>query len=739
MRWTFPLVVPCIDTKTNSEYSRTFETEEELIALVQSQFKTPGEYNLTNVERWQDVGNKYASTVTLPNFEGGRYCDYAPDSYKEKQFFAKEKEKVLKGVIIDGWYLPPFYYWYLNFCPIYDDVKQKKCFPTIWDSDFWFFQYIMLCMLLHKHAVVVKARQRGYSLKIMAILYWSYCWFELSVNTIGAYKEDYVLKSWRFLRWYREHINKYTRWYRAPFIPKELAWEELTQLEGGGTVGLGSKLSGTTFKVSPENGVGGSQSFFFYEEAGIAPTLLKTVGFVRPALEKGIKIINGEKTKRLTGLIICSGAVGELDDAEDIKEIFYNPGKHNFLSIKNIWDDDENNGKDCGLFISEAYNLEGFIDKNGNSLVKDATDWINLNKELVLKDKRKDLAQLDISQKPLSPKEAFAQRKNSEFPIELLVNQQNRITLRNKEKDGSYVPQKGHLKEKDGKIILVPTDAPEMIYPVNPDIEDKRGVVTIFEPPEPNPPLFRYFAGVDPVEADDVVGSPSLFSIHIFKSVIEVEYENEAGEIKKKIEGDKIVATYYGRFDSVEQTNEMGWFLIKMYNAYTFAERSKPNFVNYMIRTGRSHYLAKESDVPFFKDMTLTSEGKSKYGFITTMQNEMWKHMKSYIKDYLRAEYSYLYKSNSDEVIKIYRGVDRIDDYWLIEELVRYVDGKGNYDKIVSFAAALIIAKIYQMNNIGIQRKSEVTKKKPTKKPVNKPQSILSGSYSATKTKSLLG
>ena len=739
MRWNFPLVVPCIDTKTNSEYTKTFEEEEDLIDFILKQFKTPGEYNLENVSRWQDVGNKYASTVSLPNFEGGRYCDYPPDSFKEKQFFAKEKEKVLKGVIIDGWYLPPFYYWYLNYCPIYDDVKGKKCFPTIWDSDFWFFQYIMLCMLKHKHAVVVKARQRGYSLKIMSILYWSYCWFELSVNTIGAYKEEYVSKSWRFLGWYREHINKYTRWYRAPFIPKSLAWEELTQLEGGGNIGLGSKLSGTTFKVSPENGVGGNQSLFFYEEAGIAPTLLKTIGFVRPALEKGIKRIKGQEVRRLTGLIICSGAVGELDDAEDIKEIFYNPDKHNFLSLTNIWDDDDNANKPCGLFVSEAYNLEGFIDENGNSLVKEATAWINKNKEEVLKDKRKDLAQLDISQRPLSPKEAFAQRKNSEFPIELLSNQQNRIKLKAKENDwGKYTPQKGHLTEKDGKIVLVPTDAAEMIYPVNPDIEDKRGVVTIFEPPDPNPPLFRYFAGVDPVEADDAVGSESLFSIHIFKTVLEVEYETDNGEIKKRIEGDKLVATYYGRFPSVEQTNEMAWYLIKMYNAYTFAERSKPNFINYMIRTGRSHYLAKESDVPFFKDMNLTSEGKSKYGFITTMQNEMWKHIKTYIKEYLRAEYGYLYKANSDEVIKIYRGTDRIDDYYLLEELIRYVDGKGNYDKIVSFAAALIIAKIYQMNNIGIQRTSEVKKKKPKPRPAPRVQSILSGGY-MTKTKSLLG
>jgi hypothetical protein len=740
MRWSFPLTVPCLDTKTNAEYTKTFDTEHDFTIFIEGQFKVPGEYNLVDTHRWQDAGTKYASTVTLPNFEGGRYCDFPKDSFKERQFFNKEKEKVLKGVIIDNVYIPPFYYWYLNYCPIYNDVTAKKSFPIVWDSDLWFFQYIMLCMLKSKHAVVVKARQRGYSLKIMALLYWSYAWFELSVNTVGAYKEDYVIKSWRFLGWYREHINKYTRWYRAPFIPKALAWEELTQLEEGGTVGLGSKLSGTTFKVSPENGVGGNQSVFFYEEAGIAPTLLKTVGFVRPALEKGVKVVNGVQQVRTTGLIICSGAVGELDDAEDLKEIFYSPTKHNFLPVKNIWDNDENANKPCGLFISEAYNLEGFIDKNGNSLVEDALNWINKNKAEVQKNKRKDLAQLDISQKPTSPKEAFAQRKSSEFPIELLTNQQLRIRLKDKEGTWTYPPQKGLLEEKDGKIVLKPTDSEEMVYPVNPDIEDKRGIVTIFEPPDSNPPLYRYFAGVDPVEADDAVGSESLFSIHIFKTVCEVEYEDEEGNRKKRIEGDKIVATYYGRFASVEQTNEMGWFLIKMYNAYAFVERSKPNFINYMLRHGRGHYLAKESDVPFFKDMNLTSgESKSKYGFITTAQNEMWKHIKNYIKEYLRAEYGYSYKSNSDEVVKTYRGTDRIDDYYLLEELIRYVEGKGNYDKIVSFAAALMIAKIYQTNNIGIQRTSEIKQKQPRVQRRVEPVSLLTGQKGYRKTKSLLG
>jgi hypothetical protein len=61
-----------------------------------------------------------------------------------------------------------------------------------------------------------------------------------------------------------------------------------------------------------------------------------------------------------------------------------------------------------------------------------------------------------------------------------------------------------------------------------------------------------------------------------------------------------------------------------MYNAFAFVERSKPNFINYMQRNGRAEkYLAKESDVPMFKDLNLFSpSGKSKFGFVITPQNE---------------------------------------------------------------------------------------------------------------------
>ena len=721
MFWTFPLKVQRLNTKTDELDYLTFDNQEKFIIYLYSRFKIPGEYNLKNTHRWKDAGNAYANSVTRPNFEGGQYTPYIKGTHKYKQYWRNEREKVLNGYIVDDQYIPPFYYWYLNFCPIYNDVIKKKCLGDVWDSDLWFFQYIMLCMLQGKHAAVVKARQRGYSFKIMALLYWCYSWHEGSVNTIGAYKEEYTLKSWRFLEFYRKHLNANTYWRRGPVVPKSLEWYERTQLVDGSYHGLDSKLSATTFKVSPENGVGGSQTIFFYEEAGIAPKLLETVGYVRPALEKGSKT---------TGIIILSGSVGDLEDCKDLKEVFYRPDSHNFLSIDNIWDKKSGYTK-CGLFVSEAYNLAGFIDSEGNSLISEALEFIKKNNEKVKSIKRKDLAQLDISQKPTSPEEAFDQRKISEFPIEELQRQQERINIKDEKNLWKYKPLRCTLYEDDnGKIQVNTRNLPdEHKYPIIPTWEDKRGVVTIYQPPEQQPKFHTYFAGVDTVEVDETTTSESVMSVDIYQRMVKVRYKDVDGKIRTRVEGGKIVATYRGRYTPIEKSNEQAWFLIKMYNALAYVERSKPNFINYMKRNGRAEmFLAKESDVQISKDLNLENYGsKSNYGFIISATNNMMRILKSTVKEYFATEFDRI-EDSSGQVTKLITGIDKTDDYWLLEEYIQYNDKSGNYDRVISHAAALTLGKVYE-NEFGIPTINEVKEDDVRKQEkIIKPINLLGGS-----------
>src|SRR5689334_8822152 len=122
MFWEFPIKIPTLNTKTEELSYTEFHHREKFLIYLRSQFKLPGKYNLKTSDRWQDAGMQYTKTVTLPNFEGGYYTDAIKGTYKWKKFWASEKEKVLNGYIVDDIYVPPFYYWYLNYCPIYDDI-----------------------------------------------------------------------------------------------------------------------------------------------------------------------------------------------------------------------------------------------------------------------------------------------------------------------------------------------------------------------------------------------------------------------------------------------------------------------------------------------------------------------------------------------------------------------------------------------------------------------------------------
>lgn len=741
MFWDYPLKIQCLDTLTtpNSVITtiKEFKDKKEHLDFLLGQFKKqPQDYQLKNTKYWQTAGRHYTATVNKPNFEGGYYTKAIKGSHQWKLYWSNEKDKVKNGVIIDGLFIPPFYYWYLNFCPIYDDLKKKRRFGDVWDTDLWYMQYCLICILSGKHIGGVKGRQKGFSFKHMAILYWSYCWFEGSINTVGGYMEDLVKKSWRFIEGYRKHINTYTAWKRGPQRPKSLEWYERTELKNGGFIGNDSKLVGVTFKQSPDNDVGGNQTFFNYEEPGVSPTILETLEFVRPALEKGTET---------TGIIIACGSVGNLEDAEGIKTIFYDPDAYNFYGMDNIWDDD-GFGKKCCIFISEAYSMIGcddltglsFIDEEGNSRVDIALAWINRKAEETKKSKKKwELKQLAVSQKCTSPKMAFNQRTLSRFPLDRIARTQEYIKLL--EPSSSEHPKKVKIWEDDlGKIKwkIVSEEEQDVPYPVKLAEKNKEGVVLIHKFPEENPPLYTYYGGVDNVEVDDTTTSESLFSIYIVEGTTEVIYWDEEGNKKMRIEGDRIVASVTGRLSSVEETNARALLLMRMYNAFTLAEKNKPNFITYVKKKGYNYLLASEADVPIFKDINWNKDGdKDAKGIHMDSTGNKQKQADNYLIEWLNTETSTTYitlKDGEEKAIKTFYVSDSIRDYWLLEELK---NEKQNTDRRDALRLAILLKSIWQTNGVKKRRvEKNENKNEDTKEKIKRSINLL-GNNSTYKNK----
>jgi hypothetical protein len=706
--------IPTYDILTDKWSETNFDTQEHFAVFLDSIWSDDCEYGFTD-----ETSIHFRKQAA--HFDKHRcYTFHSTGSKERKDYWFHEGKKCVRGVIYKQgektWYLTRDYYFFLNFLQFANKEKGDiDTFPDIRDIQYHLALYEKRAEAHHKHAILTKKRQMASSLFHCAKIINKF-WFDRNaVNKIFASDEKYINIEdgiWKFLDKYRDFLNEHTDWKRHNQPNQEFSWmqQKIVKTKDGQELKKGRKsvISGLTLKIKPTNGVGGACAIGYHEEAGIAPKLHETYGYFRPATEAGIYT---------TGIFIAAGSVGDLKQCEPLKKYMYAPTPNRFLAVKNSWVDKNRVPTDTGLFIPEHWGMPGFVDKNGNSLSHDAHQYLANHYEKLKNEPGVSEAdyQLELSQHPIFLKDAFTHREVSEFPVILLGNQQERIELKDRENKWAFKPLKGLLEEKNGKVVLNPNrKGPEHEYPIKPAWEDKRGVVTIFEMPDENPEWLTYFAGVDTIEADDTKTSESVFAIDIFKTIVEVRYKDKDGKIKTRIEGDKLVATYRGRFGSndggVDATNEQGWLLLKMFNAFAFVERSKPNFINYMQRNGRAEkYLAKESDVPMFKDLNLTAGGKSKFGFHMSpnkKDDNMWKLIKSYIKEYLLTEYDRIYIGNTEEVQKIIRGVDKIDDYWLLEELIQF-NSDGNFDRVVSFGAAVMIAKIYQQNRF-IKRKNEV-------------------------------
>lgn len=742
--------VPCKNIPTynvqTGEWSKTsFSTQKEMGDFLRENcYREPGEYGFNeSTKDWNKVAQFYE--------KNGYYTIFAEGTTDYKEFWDTEKLKCRLGVFwVDGdktFYLTRDYYFLLNFCRIINkEANQTEGFASIRDVQYHMCLYMKLAEIFSKHAAILKRRQMMFSYTMVAKCL-NYLMFE-SKKTIKIFASDdgYINDkkgSWKILNGYVDFINRKTAWFRnyQGTYPETQQIEKVKIQGKWFTEGNESTLLAFTTKKDEKAGVGGPLYLGWYEEGGIAPTMDTTLQYLEPAIENG-----NEKS----GSMVMGGSVGDLNECKPLQKMIEFPDIYDVLEVDTKWYDDSKKPRPCGLFIPAQYGMPQAVDEYGNSLVDLALQLLDEQEEQ-WKKLPPDKYVLRKSQNPRTIKDAFRIRTISEYPVLLLQNQQNRITLKDKENKWDFKPIKCLLEEdKDGNIVFNSKDLPpEHEYPINPEWKDKRGCCTIYEMPlEKNPTFFTYFGGLDPVEADDTSTSNSVASLDIFRKGQRIKYKDKNGKEHVRIEGDKLVATYRGRFDSVEKTNEQMWFLIKLYNAFTLVERSKPNFVNYMRRLGRDKYLAKESDIPLFKDINVNAAlTQSPFGFIFSQKGDsaMWKFFKDTLKSYLKTEYSYVYDTNG-EVMKIFRGVDRIDDFWLIEEIIQFVEGEGNYDRKISFMAALTLCKINEIN-VGMATTYEKTQEEIDKKPVHKPkpkQSLIGGYNKPTtyrpgnKTRSLI-
>jgi hypothetical protein len=674
-----------IPTWDNGTWTTTsFDSRDAWRDYVLTLFKEPGQYE------FDEVSNEIFIIESAKFRKDKVYC-VAP--FKSKDFinyWEDQKTKCRLGVIIKSkgktWYLSRDYYMWLNFLPIFDKEQQKFDFAQIRDAQYHMALYEILAELFYKHVAILKKRQIASSYFHAGKLI-NQLWFEAGVTLkMGASLKDYINEkgTWKFLSEYAAFLNEHTAWYRPMSPDKVMMWQQKIEIRKGdrkAEVGLKGTIQGMSFEKDPTNGVGGPVKFFFHEEAGIAPKMNTTFGYIKPALKSGMIT---------TGLFIAAGSVGDLDQCEPLKKMILDPEANEIYAVETNLIDDEGTIGMSGLFIPEQWSMPPYIDDYGNSLVVESLVELDEYFEKIKKTMDPEDYQLEISQHPRNIAEAFRHRKVSKFPSHLVTAQIRRIE--DKEYGYEYLDifrdETGKVKVKDSNKL------PIREFPMTKKTEDKTGVLVVWERPQGSPGFGQYYASIDPVAEGKTTTSDSLCSIYVMKAPVEVTKVTGV-DTETYIEEDKIVAAWCGRFDDIKQTHERLEMIIEWYNAWTVVENNISHFINYMISKKKQRYLVQKDQIMFLKDLGANKSVFQDYGWRNT--GVLFKHhLLSYVIEYTKEELDTVTKEDGT-IVKTKYGIERIPDIMLLKEMHAYVDGL-NVDRLVAFSALVAFMRIQQAN-----------------------------------------
>jgi hypothetical protein len=698
--------IPTYDAVEKTWSKTSFDDQSEFADFLTSIYKDCGEYDFDETTTgWNALGIRYTQL--------GSYTDLPKGSQGRKKFWDDEKLKCRLGVIWKNgdktWYLTRDYYFFLNFCPITNKEKGfAETFVSIRDTQYHLALYEKLAEVSHLHSCILKRRQMAYSFHHAAKMI-NAIWFEKKVVCkMFASDDDFITGengTWKFIESYSNFLNKNTDWKRA-FTGGAQSWIQKEKVKVNGEwqdKGLESTLIALTLKKDPKKGVGGPLYYGWYEEGGIAPTADVTLGYLNPALESG---------GGLVGSFIFGGSVGDLTECKPLEKFMKDPELYRFLKVKNKWYDEVDGEGYSGLFIPAQYGMPNCVDKYGNSDVSKALAYLNkaenegfakgefgkMADEKPWKELPPEEYRLLKSQNPKFMSEAFAYRKESIYPTELIKKQQDRIKLdtrisANIRNIAFYEKDDGSVKWKFEEYIKPITE-----YPYRG--QDKRGCVQMVEDRViENPDKFVYFAGVDPVATDKSTTSDSLFAIYIVKGIIEKKKRNENGIIEVSYDGMKPVCWYVGRYDDMKEHHLIAEYMIRYYNAHTLVENNVSAFIDYMKQRNLRQYLVTKNELRWAADLGINNSSSREYGVYMSMngaESRLRTELINHSKNYLSEELDRIFNNDeeSPELIRVVRGVERIQDVGLLEEFKQYRDG-GNYDRWFAFNYALKMASFY--------------------------------------------
>ncbi len=499
------------------------------------------------------------------------------------------------------------HYWYLNFWNIYGYDHQRKVKgiikPRFTDLDYEKAITLEKALRDNKDNLEAKARQKGYSEWISAVLGWFFTFVPgcqlLVIAGETKYSEHTMLNTVRGLdllvdtEFYKHRSpNKTTEHIKASYT-------ETVLLPNGKKIqrvnGFQSNIYALTAKDNPQVASRLSPLFTVYEEAGIwkMNMLIETAEYIKASQY-------AENQKTGWSYYIATG--GDMDTSvEDIKKMFYNPREFNLLEFDNIYEENDG-GKIAHFTPAWKYMI---LDDEGNS--KKAESIAALKQEIDnIKDAKKKYRM--ITQQPNKPSEMFMISGGGYFGESIIMKLNERLQMLANHRS-LQLGFEGNWMWKD------PADKRKGVYwTIEPDAFGMKWFWKLEDPYEEFDEILKvkrtpdglYKQGTDSYDKDEAPNSTSLGSSHVIKGF----HKNSPGY-------GKFVCRLIGR-----PTEEMGGavyfydLVMRMnvaYNTKNLIEYSNLRIFHYYEQNNMQDYLAVRPDFVISNWVKL-SKTQNKYG-----------------------------------------------------------------------------------------------------------------------------
>lgn len=623
-------------------------------------------------------------TIARQHFEAhGVYTNLFPGSAKWLEFWREEKRRCIEGYNIGRDAITGYHYFYLNYSPIIKvaysgDVEvgtgqiqgsRIEGFPDFWDSDYDYFWYLEEAEKSGSHATVLKTRGRGYSFKGGSMLCRNFFLIPRSKSYAVASEMEFLTKDGLLSKAWENmaFVNDHTAWYKAREKKDTDVHKRASYIDSssGRVVEKGylSEIIGISLKDKPNKIRGKRGKLILFEEGGQFPGLLQSWQIATPGMQAG----------RVTFGLMCAYGTGGSKDADysGLEELFYKPKGYNVLQCRNIWDVGMEDTT-CGFFVPEYRNAEGFMDKNGNSLIDLAKQNDAIQRENIkLNSKDPDALLRYIAERPHLPAEAMLRLSGSVFPQGELAAWETKLSTMPNLKLLTEASA-GKLYHADGGIKFKPDLdlKPITEFPLKKG-SDKTGAVVVYQTPyklEGIIPDNMYFLCCDPygIQTD---GGESLGACYVIKRINPYSRPD-----------DMIVASYVGRPEFMDEFNRQVFMLAEYYNAKIAFENDRGDIIPYARSHKKLHWLIEEPELYDTSGNKFRKLGRG-YG-ISMSSIERKKTAALYLRDWLLTERSET--ENGEKILNLHY----IYDLGLVRELRKY-SFDGNFDRVSSLLCGM--------------------------------------------------